>query len=93
MSKRTHLVSLCLTIVVAIVGVCISLRGIWYSWGMLVYLGKFDALPGQFDSVIKSELSSSEHMFVSLFIGFSIVLVLGAIFLADFILKRNEPVA
>ena len=90
MTKRTYLVGLCLNLLVAIAGICISLRGPWHSWDTLVYLGKFDKPLGEFDSIVNTALSRSEHTFAWLFVGFMIFLVMNSYLLFGLYSKTND---
>lgn len=89
MNNRTHLIVLCLNLLSAIVGIYISLRGLWHSWGTLVYLGTFDKRPVNFDSMVNTGLTTSDHMFALLFVGFSVLVVFSG-FLLLRTLRRNR---
>ena len=78
MKTRPYLISLCLSLLIALAGIYISCRGFWDSWGTLVYLGKFDKLPDDFDTAVKTALAHSDHRFALLLIGFTVILGLNS---------------
>jgi hypothetical protein len=86
MKKPTHLVS----ILVALAGIYISFRGVERTCGILFSLTKHDKLPDGVDSMVKTGLSSSEQMFILLFVGFTIILVLNSYLLFRTLRQRKD---
>jgi len=90
MKKRNYLVGLCVSILFALAGIYISFRGVELTWGTLFSLTKHDKLPDGVDSMVKTGLSSSEQMFILLFVGFTIILVLNSYLLFRTLRYRND---
>ena len=93
MKKRTYLVGLCVSILVALAGIYISFRGVEWTWSTLFSLTKHDKLPDGVDSMVKTGLSSSEQMFILLFVGFTIILVLNGYLFFQTLRYRNDDLA
>jgi hypothetical protein len=89
MTKRAYLIGLSLNLLVAIIGLGISVRGLCRSWGTLVYIGKLDNLPVEVDSIVKTALSRSDHMFALLFVCFMIMLVINSYLLFRTVLQNK----
>jgi hypothetical protein len=90
MKKSTYLVGLCVSIMFALAGIYISFQGFELTWGTLFSLTKHDKLPDGVDSMVKTGLSSSEQMFILLFVGFTVVLVLNSYLLFRTLRQRKD---
>jgi hypothetical protein len=94
MKKRAHLVSPCVSVLIALAGIYGSFRGFFWTAGTLFSLTKHNKLPDDVDSMVKTGLSSLVQLFELLFLGFVVILMFNVYLLFRiFRQRKNDHVA